>query len=58
MNIHPEEDKALGKENSSMIKACTWSANFEPAEGFVKLGEKFGLKDYVAIYKFWAQKTF
>jgi glycosyltransferase involved in cell wall biosynthesis len=59
MNIHPEEDKALGKRILYELKHALWSANFEPAEGFVKLGQEIGLKGIrFGIYKFWLKKRF
>jgi glycosyltransferase involved in cell wall biosynthesis len=59
MNIHPDEDKALGNRILYELKHALWSANFEPAEGFVKLGEEIGLKGIIfTIYKFWLKKRF
>jgi glycosyltransferase involved in cell wall biosynthesis len=59
MNIHPEEDKALGKRILYELKHALWSANFEPAEGFVKLGEEIGLKGIrFAIYGYWLKRRF
>jgi hypothetical protein len=59
MNIHPEEDKALGKRILYELKHALWSANFEPAAGFVKLGEEIGLKGIkFAIYKLWLKKRY
>lgn len=59
MNVHPEEDKALGRRILYELKHALWSANFEPAEGFVKLGEEVGLKGLkFFIYKFWLKRRF
>ena len=59
MNIHPEEDKALAKRILYELKHALWSANFEPAEGFVKLGEEIGLKGIrFAIYRYWLKRRF
>ncbi len=59
MNLHPEEDSALGKRILFELKHALWSANFEPAEGFVKLGKEIGLRGVeFAIYKYWLKKRF
>lgn len=59
MNIHSEEDIALGKRILHELKHALWSANFDPAVGFVKLGEEVGLNGIrFAIYKFWLKKRY
>jgi hypothetical protein len=59
MNIHSEEDVALGKRILYELKHALWSANFDPAEGFVKLGEEVGLNGITfSIYKFWLKKRY
>jgi glycosyltransferase involved in cell wall biosynthesis len=59
MNIYPEENIALGKRILFELKHALWSANFEPAEGFVKLGEEIGLKGIkFSLYKFWLKKRY
>lgn len=59
MNTQPEEDLALRKRVLYELKHALWSANFEPAEGFVKLGDEIGLKGIMfSIYKFWLKKRF
>jgi glycosyltransferase involved in cell wall biosynthesis len=59
MNIHPDEDKALGNRIRYELKHALWSANFEPAQGFVRLGEEIGLKGITfTFYKFWLKKRF
>jgi len=59
MNINPEEDKALGRRILYELKHALWSGNFEPAEGFVKLGEEIGLKGLeFSFYKFWLKRRF
>lgn len=59
MNIYPGEDKALGKRVLYELKHALWSANFETAAGFVKLGEEIDLKGIkFGIYKFWVKKRY
>jgi glycosyltransferase involved in cell wall biosynthesis len=59
MNIYPEEDIALGKRVLHELKHALWSANFEPAAGFVKLGKEIGLKGLIfTFYKLWLKKRF
>jgi len=59
MNVNQEEDRALGKRILYELKHALWSANFEPAQGFVKLGEEIGLKGLeFTFYKFWLKKRY
>ncbi len=59
MNTIPEENEALKKRILYELKHALWSANFEPAQGFVDLGEEIGMKGLVfAFYKFWLKNKF
>ncbi len=44
------EKKALGTRILYELKHALWSANFETAEGFVKLGNEMGLKGLKFLY--------
>ena len=59
MNSDPNEDASLGIRILHELKHSLWSANFEPAAGFVKLGEELGIKGIVfSLYKFWLKKRY
>jgi len=56
MNIYPEENQALKKRILYELKHSLWSANFEPAQELVALGENLRIKSPMFLfYKLWAK---
>jgi GT2 family glycosyltransferase len=57
MNQSPEENKSLGIRVLFELKHALWSANFEPAQELVSLGERLGMKGIKFLfYKIWAKR--
>lgn len=58
MNLYPDENKALEVRLLYELKHALWSANFEPAREFIRLGENLGLKNLeFKFYRYWARKA-
>lgn len=59
MNENENENLALGKRINYELKHSLWSANFDVADGFIKLGEEINLKSIpFSFYKIWAKFRF
>jgi len=57
MNTHESENEALGIRILHELKHALWSANFEPADGLIRIGEEIGLSGLkYSLYKFWYKK--
>jgi glycosyltransferase involved in cell wall biosynthesis len=55
MNIYPEENQALKRRILYELKHALWSANFEPANDLITLGNELGMKSVrFLFFKFWA----
>ncbi len=57
MNTHASENAALGIRILHELKHALWSANFEPADGLIRIGEEIGLSGpRYSFYKLWYRK--
>lgn len=57
MNQNSEENMSLSIRVQFELKHALWSANFEPAQDLVRLGERLGLKGIkFLLYKIWAKR--
>jgi glycosyltransferase involved in cell wall biosynthesis len=57
MNLYAEENKALADRILYELKHALWSANFDPANELVRVGENLGIRGPLfAFYKTWARK--